>query len=127
MDPKIEKLQVIQNDMIRLLIGKNRRSHTNMEKTRHQLKMLSVNQLSCYHVAIEMFNIINYKSSESLYEEMKVVSKGYSLRGIEDGKVKVPEKGKNHVMASITLGQSYGISFQVISEKQLSEASSRIN
>ena len=56
--------------------------------------MLSVNQLSCYHVAIEMFNIINFKSSESLYEEMKVAPKGYSLRGIEDGKVQVPEKGK---------------------------------
>ena len=94
MDPNIEKLQVIQNDMIRLLIGKSRRSHTNMEKTRHQLKILSVNQLSCYHVAIEMFNIMNHKSSETLYEEMKVAPKGYSLRGIEDGKVQVPEKGK---------------------------------
>ena len=29
-----------------------------------------------------------------LYEEMKMVNRGYSLRGLEDGKVNVPEKGK---------------------------------
>ena len=58
--------------------------------------MFSVNQLSVYHTAIEMFNIINHKSSVPLYEEMKMVPRGYSysLRGLEDGKVKVPEKGK---------------------------------
>ena len=93
-DSNIAKLQIIQNDMIRLLIGKNRNSKTNMEKTRHQLKIMSVNQLSCYHVAIEMYNIINYKSSDSLHEEMKLVPRGYNLRGLEEGKVQVPEKGK---------------------------------
>ena len=65
-----------------------------MEKLRNKLKMMSVNQLSCYHTAIEMFNIINNKSSASLHEEMKQVPKGYSLRGLEDGTVNVPEKGK---------------------------------
>ena len=59
-----------------------------------KLKMISVNQLSCYHTAIEMFNIVHNKSSPSLYEEMKMVPRGYSLRGLEDGKVVVPEKGK---------------------------------
>ena len=94
MDPNIAKLQVIQNDMMRLLVGKSRKSHTNMEKIRKELKMMSVNQLSVYHSAIEMFNIINNKSSESLYEEMKLESRGYGLRGLEEGKVKVPNKGK---------------------------------
>ena len=94
MDPNISKLQVIQNDMLRLLVNKKRDSHTNMEKLRNKLKMMSVNQLSCYHTAIEMFNIINNKSSASLHEEMKQVPKGYSLRGLEDGTVNVPEKGK---------------------------------
>ena len=65
-----------------------------MEKTRHQLKIMSVNQLSCYHVAIEMYNIINHKSSDSLHEEMKLVPRGYNLRGLEEGKVQVPQKGK---------------------------------
>ena len=93
-DPNVAKLQVIQNDMIRLLMGKSRRNHTNMEKARHQRKIMSVNQLSCYHVAIEMYNIINHKSSDSLHKEMKMVPRGYNLRGLEEGKVNVPEKGK---------------------------------
>jgi len=76
MDPNISKLQVIQNDMLRLLVNKKRDSHTNMEKLRNKLKMMSVNQLSCYHTAIEMFNIINNKSSVSLHEEMIQVPKG---------------------------------------------------
>ena len=42
MDPNVAKLQVIQNDMFRLLIGKNRSSHTNMETTRETLRMMSV-------------------------------------------------------------------------------------
>ena len=63
-------------------------SHTNMEKLRNELKMMSVNQLSCYHTAVEMFNIINYKSSASLHEELIQVPKGYGLRGLEDGTVK---------------------------------------
>ena len=94
MDPNISKLQVIQNDMLRLLVNKKRDSHTNMEKLRNKLKMMSVNQLSCYHTAIEMFNIINNKSSASLHEEMIQVPKGYNLRGLKDGTVTVPEKGK---------------------------------
>ena len=94
MDSNIVKLQVIRNDMMRLLAGKSRSSHTNMEKLRKELNMLSVNQLSVYHTAIEMFNIINLKSSVPLHEEMKMVPRGYNLRGLEDGKVKVPDKGK---------------------------------
>ena len=58
------------------------------------LELLFTNQLSIYHVAIEMFNIINKKSSKTLYEEMKLEPKGYGLRGLEEGKVRVPEKGK---------------------------------
>ena len=68
-----------------------------MERLRNELKMMSVNQLSCYHTAIEMFNIINNNSSASLHEEMARIqdtAKGYSLRGLENGTVKVPEKGK---------------------------------
>ena len=93
-DPNITKLQVIQNDMMRLLVNKKRGSHTNMERLRNELKMMSVNQLSCYHTAIEMFNIINNNSSAALLEEMKQVPKGYGLRGLDDGTVIVPHKGK---------------------------------
>ena len=67
-----------------------------MEKLRNEIKMMSVNQLSVYHVAIEMYNIINHKSSESLHEEMKMIPRGYNLRGLEDGTVRVPQKGKKN-------------------------------
>ena len=53
---------------------------------------MSVNQLSVYHVAIDMFNI-NNKLSESLNEESKIEPRGYGLRGLEDGKGRVPDKG----------------------------------
>ena len=96
--------------MIRLLIGKNRKSQTNMEKARHQQKIMSVNQLSCYHVAIEMYNIINNKSSDSLHEEMKLEPRGYNLRGLEEGKVQVPEKGKK-IMHWIPLHWAKAVEF----------------
>ena len=94
MDPNIAKLQVVQNDKIRILNNKTRGDHTNMKKLREELKIMSVNQLSCYHVAIEMFNIINNASSEHLQRKMKIEQKGYQLRSQEDGTVKVPVKGK---------------------------------
>ena len=56
--------------MLRLLVNKKRGSLTNMERVRSELKMTSVNQLSCYHTAIEMFNVINNNSSAALLEEM---------------------------------------------------------
>ena len=50
--------------------------------------------MSCYHVAIEMFNIINNASSDSLQRKMRIEPRGYNLRCLEDGKVRVPDKGK---------------------------------
>ena len=94
MDPNISKLQVVQNDLRRLIEGFRRSSHTNMKGLREKLKIMSVNQLSCYHVAIEMFNIVNNASSDSLQRKMTIEPKGYQLRSLEDGQVKVPEKGK---------------------------------
>ena len=65
-----------------------------MKTLREKHKILSVNQLSVYHVATEMFNIIHHNSSDSLHEKMRIVPRGYQLRSLEDGKVKVPAKGK---------------------------------
>ena len=94
MNPNIARLQVIQNDLIRMMQGKSRKSHTNMQKLREELKFMSINQLSCYHVAMEMYNIINHSSSDLLHEEFKVEQSRYNLRCHEDGTVKVPEKMK---------------------------------
>ena len=94
MDSNIAKLQVIQNDMLRVLEGHTRKKHINMEALRKRIKMFSVNQMSVYHVGMEMFNIINHSSSEFLQRKMKIEKSGYSLRRQEDGQVRVPEKFK---------------------------------
>ena len=65
-----------------------------MQTLRESKKIMSVNQISCYHVGIEMFNIIYNSSSQSLQENMKIQERGYSLRNLKDGQVKVPNKGK---------------------------------
>ena len=61
-DPNIAILQVVQNDILRVIYGKTRNSHTNMQKLREDNKIMSVNQLSVYHVAMDMYNIINHAS-----------------------------------------------------------------
>ena len=107
MDPNIAKLQVIQNDLLRLMQGKTRKSHTNMQELREELKFMSINQLSCYHVAMEMYNIINHSSSDLLKEEFKIEQGRYELRCLEDGKVKVPEKGKKNCTGFSYMGPKF--------------------
>ena len=48
----------------------------------------------CNHVPKEMYNIINNASSGPLQRKMRIEPTGYNLRSLEDGKVKVPDKGK---------------------------------
>ena len=55
------------------------------------MKNMSVNQISCYRVAIEMFNIIVDGSLKSLQDELKLEQRGYPLRSLEDGQVKVSQ------------------------------------
>ena len=42
----------------------------------------------------KMFNIINNASSEPLQRKMEIEQRGYNLRSVDDGTVKVPDKGK---------------------------------
>ena len=93
-DPNIAKLQVVQNDILRVIFGKTRNSHTNMQKLREDNKIMSVNQLSVYHATMDMYNIINHASSDLLQREFKLEPGRYQLRSLEEGKVKVPEKMK---------------------------------
>ena len=53
------------------MYGKSRKDHTNMQKLREEKKIMSVNQLSVYHLAMDMFNIINNASSDTLQREFK--------------------------------------------------------
>ena len=94
MDPNIAKVQVVQNDILRVIYGKTRKDHTNMQELREENKIMSVNQLSVYHVAMDMYNIINHASSDLLQREFIQEPGRYEFRSLENGKVKVPEKMK---------------------------------
>ena len=58
-----ESLQVLQNDMLRELFGHKRADKVNMQKLREKQELHSVNQLACYHILLETFNIMNLNSS----------------------------------------------------------------
>ena len=68
-DPMSEdthKLQVIQNKMFRLLTGKTLLDRVRVEDLGRKLAMMSINQMTCYHILTETFNIINYGASEKI-------------------------------------------------------------
>ena len=93
LDPNIQKLQVIQNDYIRVICNYNRADHVVMKTAREKLRMMSVNQLNIYHVALEMFNIMVKASAERVQKKFTLQeNSSYSLRNRENGTVKVPEK-----------------------------------
>ena len=51
-------LQSLQNSMIRLILGIDKKKHVNMQHTKEKLKMMSVNQMNDYHTLLEAHNII---------------------------------------------------------------------
>ena len=48
----MKRLQVLQNDMLRLINGHTRAEHINMKELRARTKSMSVNQLSVYHIVM---------------------------------------------------------------------------
>ena len=88
------KLQTLQNNMIRVIFEYRQEDMINMEKLRKDIGMFSVNQMNCYHVLIEAFNVIHYGSAPSIQEKWKPNKERlYSDRRKLD--VKVPKV--NHV------------------------------
>ena len=64
-----------------------------MKTAREKLRMMSVNQLYIYHVALEMFNIMVKASAERVQKKFTLQeNSSYSLRNRENGTVKVPAK-----------------------------------
>ena len=65
------KLQIIQNNMIRMIFSYKPLDKVNMEELRGKIGMFSVNQMNCYHVLIEAFNVIHFGSAEKIQEKWK--------------------------------------------------------
>ena len=90
-----DPIQVCQNDMIRLLCGHRRSDHINMQELRKKINMLSVNQLSCYHILLETFNILRNNSSPQIEEKIKPRENArYQMRSSTRGDLHVIEKPK---------------------------------
>ena len=82
------RLQTIQNKMIRMIFGFRMEDKVNMEELREKIGMQSVNQMNCYHVLLEAFNVIRNGSSVNIQEKWKITNNQYSKRRLNN--VKVP-------------------------------------
>ena len=78
--------------IIRLLRGLKQADHINMKKVRKQINMLSVNQMSVYHTAMEAYNIINRTSSEQLQGKLSRHDGKHSERNNANNELYVPKK-----------------------------------
>ena len=91
MDPGLQKIQILQNDMIRLLGNHRRADHVSMKKEREKHKMFSVNQMAVYHVALEMFNVVIKSSAENIRDKVILPDNPhYNMRSRKKEEVRVP-------------------------------------
>ena len=90
---EVNDLQVLQNNMIRAILGLKKSHHVNMQLEREKLKLMSVNQLTIYHVLLEAFNVTRNSASEQIKRKWTNVNEvSYSLRSAVGNSLKIPEK-----------------------------------
>ena len=92
-----EALQVLQNDMLRLIAGYKRSDRVNMSKLRKKSNIMSINQLACYHILMECKNILDHNASKQVKEKMVPEERksGCTLRSQTRGDLKIMMKPKN--------------------------------
>ena len=90
--PHSKELQIVQNSMIRVILGLKRADHINMKEQREKIKMFSVNQMSVYHTVMETYNIANKTASEQLQRKFKKHEGKHSERSTAKNELYVPEK-----------------------------------
>jgi len=90
---EMRKLQTLQNDMLRVINGHRRSDHINMKKLRERMTMMSINQISCYHVLLEVHKVLITNSSEQLKNKMMITQESSrALRSYSNGDLYVPQK-----------------------------------
>ena len=100
------ELQVLQNDMLRLILGLKQKDHINMQQVREKIKMFSVNQMAIYHSLLETYNIKRKSASEQIklkWEDTKVNTCSMSFRSSTNNDVKIPENLQKSVQDLLTL------------------------
>ena len=82
--------------MLRMIFKHKPEDKINMTRLRNSIQMFSVNQMVCYHVLLEAFNIINNGSSEIIQEKWKIETRNYPIRRnrLKEVKVIMPEHTK---------------------------------
>ena len=98
-DVKMEKLskhakelQVVQNSMVRVILGLKRANRVNMKEQRKKINMLSVNQMAVYHTVMEAYNITEKNASDQLQNKLKTHEGKHSERCAAKNDLFVPEK-----------------------------------
>ena len=91
LSPHAKELQVVQNSMVRVILGLNRANHVNMKEQRDKTKMLSVNQMAVYHTVMEAYNIITKNASDQLQKKLKMHKGKHSERCAAINDLFVPE------------------------------------
>lgn len=92
LSPHAKELQVVQNSMVRVILGLNRANHVNMKEQRKKIKMLSVNQMAVYHTVMEAYNITNKNASDQLQKKLNMHEGKHSERSAANNDLYVPEK-----------------------------------
>ena len=76
--------------MLRVIFRYKLEDKTNMEKLRNSIKMFSVNQMVCYHVLLEAFNVVNNGSSDIIQKKWRPNEpRNYPMRRERKVEVKV--------------------------------------
>ena len=94
-------LQVLQNNMLRVIHGLRISNRVNMEELRKKIKMMSVNQMSIYHTIIEVFNVIQNKSSEEISNKYSHHDR-HSIRKNTNNFLRVPVKHEHRKCTGFT-------------------------
>ena len=89
--PHTKELQVVQNSMVRVILGLKQANHVNMSEAREKIGMFSVNQMAVYHTAMEVYNIINRKASDQLQMKLNKHDGKHSERSAANNDLYVPE------------------------------------
>ena len=76
--------------MLRVIFGLKLDDKTNMTRLRTNIQMFSINQLTCYHVLLEAYNVIYHGSSESILKKwLPSEDRHYPVRRQRENEVKV--------------------------------------
>ena len=77
-----------------------------MESLAKQCNIMSVNQMTVYHMLLEMFNILHKNSSEELKRKILEVQtcQNYNLRSNENGDLRIPNPPKRNCVGFSYIG-----------------------